>query len=377
MAGRWLKTVVAKQVVFGADSGTVSINLPKSNFIGSLMLRIENVNGSTSNRSETIESGITKIEVIGNGSKVLKSYSGLECRKLAQYLYSDLPPAEETQAGSATQWSLFPIMFGRFFGDEDYILPAKLFSTLQLKITWSFTDSTTVGWTTSESNAKYDITINEYVSADNAKSKKLLVETEINSFTSAASGNKDVELPLGNRYRRIMVRAYEAAIEDGTDITDYELRINNGAQVPMSNTWNQQQLEDALLYKARTTKKVQVDLKDNSTFATQVSRIKKWGAASVVDAHTGGIDAVSGDTVTLFLYDLATPTAISTEEGVLVDVESDIVAHCIMLDFDKRNDGQQLLSTLGLQDLKLRLTQGGAGAAVAVVAQEVMEATTI
>lgn len=373
--GIWKKTILSDAVLLAADSGTVTIDLPRSNFIGNIMLLVENTNGSTSNiaAAEKIEENITKIEVIANGSFVVKSYRGVECRKLAQFVFGELPPADESQAASGVQHCMFPILFGRYLGDEEYILPASLYSSLQLKITWSFTDSTTAGYTTSETNAKYTITINEFVSTDSKLSKKILVETEIESFTSAASGNKDINLPLGNRYRRIMVRAYEAAIQDGVDITQYELRINNGAQVPMANKWIAQQDENSIKYKTRTRKSVNLMASNNDTYDSKVSRIVAAIGASGTTISNAVFDAIAGDRLTVDMSDLATPTALTTDQAMWAYIEGIGVSHCIMLDFDQSNDGSDLLSTIGLNDLKLRLTQGGADANVRVVTQEVVE----
>lgn len=389
-SGRWLRTVKAKGVVLGATSGTESLNLSTAHFISAIYLRVFNTNGSTSNTatSQTIEQVITNITVKGNGNKTLKSYDGEDCRKLAQYRYGDLPPMDETQGGSDVQFALFPILFNRFDGDTEYILPAKLFSTLQLEFDYAFVDSSTVGYTTSATNAKYDLIVEEYVSADNPRFKKILVETEVSNFTSVASGNKDVILPRGNKYRRIMVHAYEAAIEDGVDITDVELRINNGASTPFTDTWDMLQLANAMTYRAKTTKKLIADMKDNSTYDSRVTKqiIAMAGSAvTPAGAATGNnmavIDVIAGDRDTIALFTGgdadADGAAITSEEAIYISVESPVVSSCILLDFDPLNDGKQLLSTLGLDSLVLRLTQAGAGATVKTITQEVWEGSAI
>ena len=378
-SGRWQRTVVAKDVLLGNTSGTLTKNISRSHFIGAMYLLVKNTNGSTANRatSQTIEQTITNITVTGNGNKKFKSYDGEDCRKLAQYRYGDLPPMDETQGGSDVQFALFPIHFGRFDGDTEYLLPAKLLSSLQLQFDFAFTDSTTVGFTTSSTNAKYDLILDEWISADNPRFKKILVDTEVSNFTSDASGDKDVDLPLGLKYRRLMVHAYETNVEDGTDITDVELRINGGSQTPFIDTWDMLQMSNALEYRAKTTKAVIVDLKDNSTYDSRVTKLKTALATSFVDKNAARIDAISGDRVTISLFDKATPSAITTEEGIFINVESPAVSSAILLDFDKLNNGKQLLSTLGLQDLTLRLKQGGAGAVVKTIAQQVWEGSAL
>jgi len=378
MAGVWQKTIVAEDVQFGADSGNVTVDIPRSNFIGSIMLRVENTNGSTSNIdvAQTIEKGITKIEVLasGYGPKTLKSYRGTECRRRAQYEFGDLPPANETQAASGVQFAVFPIMFGRHLHDTRNIYPAFKPSTLQMKITWAFTDSTTAGFTTSETNAKYTIVVNEYVSGDSSMGKNYFVDTEVETFTSLASGNRDVKLPLGQKIRSILVRAYEAAVEDGTDITEYELRLNN-AVTGYKNIWDEQQFEEALRYKLKTSKKFVAFMQNNDTIDTEVSRIQgRGGQVALVDQHSGLFDVVAGDRLTLSLFDLATPSAISSDENVQVAVEGIGASFCINVDFDYSGDGNEYFSTSGAKELTLRLKQSAAGADVRVVVQEVYEA---
>lgn len=378
MSGIWRTTQLTKDVLLGAVSGqtvTFTYDVPRNNFIHKLLVNVKNTNGSTSNTATDIEDTVTKIELIGNGNTTIKSYRGIECRRLAQERDGDLPPEVVTQAGSAVQNACFPINFGRFVHDTTYILPAKIYSTLQLKISVLFTDSTTVGWTSSATNAKVDILMEEYISADSPSSKLILKETEQRTFTTAASGEEDVKLALGNRYRKILVRAYEAAVEDGTNITDVEVRLNGGNVVPIKASWDMLQQELEVEHDARTRRKLQLYAKNNDTFDTKVSRMGLRGALARTSAdggRTAAFDAVSGDRATLSLFDSATPTAISSEEAVSANLEGDGISHCVILDFDKDNMGMDLLPTAGLSEFVVRLTQANAGANVRVVTQEVV-----
>lgn len=371
MAGRWIQTVLSQDVAVGADSGTITVdNISRSNFIGSMWLSFVDTNGATSNLTECIEETTTKIEVIGNGSVVIKSYDGTMCRKLAQMHSKKIPFRDRTSHTSLVQEALFPIEFGRFPDDEMCLLPAKLFSTLQLKFTWAGTDAATE-WDDPAANRKYTIMMREYVSNDDPYSKLILKDSEIESFTTVASGNKDIKIPLGNRIRKFLIYCYEAAVADGTDITNFELRLNGGASVPISGRWKEQQYINAYQYGGLDSSEgfeTYVGAAAATDIATRNSKLR----AVLVNSGAETDDVVGIDATTR-----TTDTVSFDSEGAAAGfssmyIDSPVLANCIILDFDLKGDLVGCLPTAGLQDLTLRLTNAAAGGTCKILAQEVL-----
>jgi hypothetical protein len=88
---------------------------------------------------------ISKIEVIADGSTVIKSYDGLEA--LAAAFYDDFrePMSMWRQYSSTPQRQCIPIHFGRGFLDELYGLDLSKYNQVTLKIT---NDASSAYWTT-------------------------------------------------------------------------------------------------------------------------------------------------------------------------------------------------------------------------------------
>jgi hypothetical protein len=373
-SGTFVESIIENQKTLGADSGTYTVNLPNANYLHGLMVRVQNVNGSTSNLSETIQGCITKLEVIGDGI-TLFSTTGRLARKFEHYDIGDEPPCDETQGASAVQWAVFPIKFGRHAQDKDLVVPAWKLSTLQLKVTWAFTDSTTVGWTTSESSAVMDV-VARYLYSPERVNTQFLKKVETYSKTPAATGTEEVLLPVGagnGAYRRIMMYCYEAGIEDGTDTTDFQLRVND-SQTLREDRWNTAQCRNAIKYNAKHTKALLVMGEDADTYNSYVSRIKSVVATAGVEKTAITITAIAGDTITMYYSDLATPTALTTDAVQRFYIVGAGVSHAVMIDLgtDDLRDSLYVGAESGISSLKLRYTVGAIGGDTRVVSEQLV-----
>lgn len=373
-SGTFVESIIENQKTLGADSGTYTVNLPNANYLQSLLLRVQNINGSTSNLSETIQGCITKLEVIGDGI-TLFSTTGRLCRKFEHYDYGDEPPADEAQTASGVQWAVFPIKFGRHAQDKDLVVPAWKLSTLQLKITWAFTDSTSVGWTTSESSAVLDV-IGRYLYSPERVNTPFLKKIETYSKTPAATGTEEVNLPVGagnGAYRRVMLYCYEAGIEDGTDTTDFQLRVND-AQTLREDRWNTAQCRNAVKYNAKHTKALTFLGANTDTYVSFVSRIKSAVVTNGTALNCTTVTAIAGDTITIGDSDLATPTAVTTDGPQKAFISGAGVSHAVMIDLgtDDLRDSLYVGAESGISSLKLRYTVGATGGDTRVVSEQLV-----
>ena len=236
MVGEWLRTILEDHTAVADATTSISIDLPVSNFISNIDIRLSGTGGSG---TVVLDDIITKVEVIANGSAVIKSLSGADLRRIATFDTGVVP--EIVEGTGAAAGITVPVNFGRYVRDLLCMLPAKIFKTLQLKITTGTLIATTVFAT---GTVKLDVVCAEYVSNDDPLSKLILKDTEVESHTSAAQ-TKDIELPLGNRYRRAMVFCTNGQ----TDLEKIQLRINNGAVIPLTTRYDISLYEDTLEYK--------------------------------------------------------------------------------------------------------------------------------
>lgn len=253
--GKWDKVVVestmAGNLALGAHD--YETDLPISGFIGKLTLI------ATVDKAVTSVYTMTNIKVEGNGKDVLKSMAGI----LAQKLYTQFDNRKVLTATSAasavmretdgaisaglatgdhTVYPAYEINFGRFQGDKLCILPAFAYDTLKLK------------WTANIGTAALDAAETFTVVADvytpdpgefSGKTVYILKDNEIKRETyTETTGFKDVKLPLGNYLRRLLIFAETGA----SDISGFQLRLNNGAEVPQADLWRNSSITDMTEY---------------------------------------------------------------------------------------------------------------------------------
>src|SRR3989304_6046221 len=117
---------------------TFELDLPKSGQLGSLALYIRsaaNAGALTSLYKRLLIDYISKIEVIGDGSEIIKSFDGKQA--LASAFYDDgvEPLGKWGNYSGVTHRQLIPLHFGRRFYDELFGLDLGRFNQLTLKIT--------------------------------------------------------------------------------------------------------------------------------------------------------------------------------------------------------------------------------------------------
>jgi len=227
--GKWLTTIVVDGKSAGTSSGVVKEDLPISNFLSKVIVTF-----SVSGTSPTVT--ISKAEIIANGSITLKSLSGAEARILSTYRDGVAPNGSE---GSSSVTEI--LNFGRFNGDTLCILPAKAFKTLVLSLTYTFGGTVT--------SSSYTVETVEWVADEDVKSKIILKETEIETKASG-TGNADVKLPLGNKYRQIWLNGTIA------NMGQISLRLNNASEIPVTinaTTLNYENQRHAQLASALST----------------------------------------------------------------------------------------------------------------------------
>jgi len=367
-----------------SNTGVETIHLPRSEFISQIILRIQGENGDTSNtitasNLETIEATTEKIEVIADGNKTIKSYTGEICRKFATYRDGVVPPHDHSQTANFQQYATFPINFGRFAGDELCVLPAPMYGSLDLKFEYDFgTVSDTAGFNPDDDQEKYDVWVTCAPLTGDYESKRVLVEAKKEDYTSTASGDKRIELTVGDNIwlRQLLVHCYETGIEDGVDITKLQIAQDTNRYTPFTMDWV------ALQEKNMADRKVTVEENIGwMTGDTDVMRTMLNGITSVVlsDADTISTtsasafsSAVAGDQITVDVWDLATPSAVTADSAINAIIKCDRIPHTAIIDFDLDDSLRRMLyQGTPIKKSEAILTNGAAGGAVQVVEQRI------
>ena len=186
---------------------TYELDLPKSGVLGSLVLYVRsNQNGYpflTAVKWRLIDY-ISKIELIGDGQEVIKSFDGRQALACAFHDQDGLEPPGMWRHYSNTphrQW--IPIHFGRRLFDEIYGLDLSRFEQVKLKVT---NDATSTEFTTD-----IDIDVIAYwIREAGVAVGGYFREEEWKTWAPAAAAVEYTDLPVALAIRRILLRARPA-----------------------------------------------------------------------------------------------------------------------------------------------------------------------
>lgn len=373
---------IKKQHTLASDAATYTVDLPASNVLSALEVHLAWTNGTTYNQVRSLATEIDKLEVIANGSMEIVSVTGYELAKLAHLLLGRSLMGARNQGPSAVQSVMLPLLFGRWIGDPNYYLNCAAFTSLELKITYSPTISATVGYATG--TGVLDVIGYMYMGGAPGMQAGYLKTSRKKNFSSAASGDEVVELPLGHPYRLVAVTAYEAAIADGVDVTEYQLRLNDGEVFPSVGRWTDQQKDNqfrlgidpgeggiAFLTSADTLESECGALLDGN-----VQCAFAYGAGADFPIYNllsaaGGLITLSGQLVEGSATYAA--AAVDTVDRTLRwGARGHGVGNAIILPTYDLYDPELWLPSREYDSVDLILTQGGAGADVSVLLQEVL-----
>ena len=209
-----------------------TFDLPTDNFINKLYLSLTgSVNtGATTPavRPGNPMSLIKNIEVIAEGSGVIKHYSAEDLYLTDIYLYGTRPEIQTTPAAANTTNQPFEASFSIDFDARDYetLLPAFQLGTLTLAITWG--NDTDLGTHTSINEATVAITTHEIVDGESEGIFK--EQTIITNIPSAMTHR--IDLPRGNLYEGLFIHATENnGVSSDSLIENIEIKMNGTEQI--------------------------------------------------------------------------------------------------------------------------------------------------
>ena len=188
-------------------SSTYRRDLPEYGYLSSLMLQISGDQASDfaiGGGLWRIIDYITKVEVIANGSQVVKSLTGQQAQALA--FYDQLIPALDTWRGYATNTQFCNILlnFGRRAYDPDYGLDLSKYDNVEVRVT---TNATASQFT---SGFSIDVTGIFQQPQEQVRTLGYLRSEIWRTWTTVQDAWQYFTLPIDYRLRRILLHAIPA-----------------------------------------------------------------------------------------------------------------------------------------------------------------------
>lgn len=209
---------------------TYRLDLPENGLLGSLLLTLSGDEKSGYGQMADdwrILDEISKIEIIVNGSTLVKSITGKELQALSVYDQGNMPPSVWRNYASNTQFEYLLLNFGRYLHDMDYGLDLARFKNVEIRITNTATSSDFTSLAAS-------ILCAYLRDAPSGQFKGYLRTEEWRAWTTVANETKYLDLPTEYPIRRVMFSAIPdttTTIED-TNMSnlmyDIEFMLNSG-----------------------------------------------------------------------------------------------------------------------------------------------------
>lgn len=213
-----------------------TVDLPGSGLLSGLELRVFGTCGVGANKPDVwLRDRLKQIEVVVNGSKVVKSFEGNQL--LADMLYKRTPiyghDSKNISGGQCEE--LFYINFGRHYHDLEYMLDLSQVNDPELRIDADFTLTSQNGWTKGVAMAaapSYNLIA--HLLRDPVEVPKGYIKTsEVSRFTSGSAKKENMKIPRGPVYSNLYLQSWYASQGLGYILDKVELNINNDAIIPV------------------------------------------------------------------------------------------------------------------------------------------------
>lgn len=370
-----------------SDSQTFKYDLPSKGGLSGLDLILRATNGGTSNLDHWLPETISKIEIIGNGDQRLFSMSGEEAFRY--FWWKNGIPADYnfTEYLSEKQKVTFPLRFGRFLGDQLYGLDLSKFQNIQLAIEYNLATGGAVGATgfltsTMEISAQMHIT----EVGKTPSYRGMITPREFYTWTSSASGEKEVELPSQWPLLGYMIYAREEATSWLDTVVKQRLSLDNDARQPYRGRIEHQL---AALYARLTERSLKFKLMgtDAGTKHVPMDPIKAlafnipgttWVTGSVDGLTKFMAGTFSADTITLQGQEMTYAKAGVVSSAVAASSldSCEMIVHgypgqSFYRPLGDENTFEDLLSPSEWSDAKVIIEEGNAGASCALIVEEI------
>jgi hypothetical protein len=218
-----------------SDTATYEKDLDLEDPISALGLWVSCANGTTSNKANTIEDIVTKIEIV-DGSEVLFSANMFELAALEFHKTGKMSNGYPSEWPSGNQSCNPMILFGRKKWDQQYAFDPKAFRNPQLKISLNKAAVRAASATTAfgiGDTIKVGV-VAHLMENMGSRPAKFLTLKQVNTWTSGTSGDRRIELPIDFPYRLLQLRAYLYTYGIKELITNMKMECDSGKFIPFN-----------------------------------------------------------------------------------------------------------------------------------------------
>jgi hypothetical protein len=214
------------------DVGTLIKDINVTDPVSALYFEFQGTNGATSNKDNFLSDVISKIEIT-DGANVLYSLSLAQLEALDFYKTYRTPALFPSSFASGIQRHGVYLYFGQWLWDDQFSMNFGRYKNPQIKITTNANAIRSTG-ATGFLAGYLKATIVAKIMEGAAASPYYLMAKELESFTSASSGEKRIDLPVDLTYRMLMLRAWKQQSDINEIVSDIKLTMDSDKFVPVN-----------------------------------------------------------------------------------------------------------------------------------------------
>jgi len=349
------------------DEGVQTIDLEGLDYISQLNINASVIQTDVGDTAVPIWEVLNKIEILGNGSSVIKSYSASECRAIAAY--SGISLCTLGQYGrhgtdDKTFWS-FPVLFGRYPGDTKYMLDTDAWETLQAKLTWK-ADTTTFDGCVMDATAspefKYAADALVYENGAPPGVSGYIKTSRIDEWTAAVSTRHPTEIPRGYPLRGIISKQTYTMLQWYNFYDRIKLDFNNGQWVPIDCGYRQLQSMLNMWWPKPFESTMYTDVADANDYDTGFGWVTGFSGA----LGSGAADCLGLNHAPTFgntdLIMSEAGTANTTETAAIIWCQGMLPHHCLYIPMWKFADaGEDAIQTSQYKRIDFETTTDATG----------------
>ncbi len=348
------------------DIGTKIIDLRTSDPISAIRLDFKGQNYTDYNKDNRLNDVITKIELV-DGSDQLLSLSLKEAQALEFRRTGKMPFVRVGESASGGQEEHCLLLFGRALWDPELYMDLTKFKNPQLKITTNIAAIRAAG-ATGFLSGSLKVTIDLLTIQEGASpAVGFMMAKNIYGFTSGASGDEHIDMPVDYPYVGLMVRAYVAGRDVDENISKLKINCDAGKFIPI-----EKYVKD--IYKAEEQDLGPAELhyylfrKNGETITYDLNHDPIISLLpSIAGQMCGAAWSWSGRSL-IYLYDAA-GAAVTTEELIQILIRGSCPHATVHLRFGLREDPATYFDPTKFGDIDLVLTQAYASAVSVVLEQ--------
>ncbi|MBA7567054.1 hypothetical protein ES708_08754 [subsurface metagenome] len=231
----WQNRYHKEGAVFDSLTGLETIDLPNKGLLSGVELRVWGACGDDATKPDVwLHDRLKKIELIVNGSKVVKSLTGEQL--LADMLYKKTPhySHDMKNMNAASCEEFFYINLGRHYHDIDYMLDLGKVTDPEIRIDHNFALAKQNGWdygVAMTTEPSYSVVLH-ILREPPAAPKGYIKTSELYRFTGGISKKENMMVPRGPMYSNLYVQSWYLAQGLGYLLDKLELNINSDDIIP-------------------------------------------------------------------------------------------------------------------------------------------------